>query len=127
LKNANAGVPFCGGATSNKERGKMKSLVTDSRIVATVVALSLAAANADAIDVGDPVYQDNFSGSFRVEVLYENFDRDVELDFDDITVTGPGGSLTIDGDRQTDGADTDLYVLRGTFLPSTSTAVYGDF
>jgi len=105
----------------------MKSLVTDSRIVATVVALSLAAANADAIDVGDPVYQDNFSGSFRVEVLYENFDRDVELDFDDITVTGPGGSLTIDGDRQTDGADTDLYVLRGTFLPSTSTAVYGDF
>lgn len=97
---------------------KLPSVVMVLGLLATITTL--------AVDVGDPIYKKDVEGRFRCELLYEQYDRDMKIEYDDITLSGPRGQATGAIDDETDGADEDLFILRLSFLASDKVALYLD-
>ncbi len=82
-----------------------------------------------AIDVGDPVYKKDVDSwdNNRVEVLYEKYERDINIKFGEITASGPGGQVSgPGGEDQSNTLDQNLFVLRLNLLPTERVTFYLD-
>jgi hypothetical protein len=71
---------------------------------------------APAIDVGDPIYRGDLNKNSRLEIIYERYDREAELEFSAL-----GGK-----DTEQANADVDLLYLRWTLLQWDSVAAHLD-
>ncbi len=96
------------------------------RSVVSGCAVFCMAVSAMALDVGDPVFKKDVSGNLRLEVMYEKFDRDVVGKYDDLTVSGPGGTIVTSVADLDTSTDSDIVSLRGTFFASDAVSFYVD-
>ena len=83
-------------------------------------------APAFAFDLGDPIYKGDVKGNVRVEVIYENFDRDAVFTDFKITAEGPGGTVSDEVDESDTSTDSDVFMLRVAWLATEKATVYVD-
>jgi len=94
---------------------------------ASMVVLCCGGMTSMAMDVGDPVFKQDVPSGIRLEVIYEDYDRDAELDYENVTFSGPGGSFSISPEDSESSTESDVVTLRGTFFTSEKVSVFGDF
>lgn len=80
---------------------------------------------ATAIDYGDPVYRDDMTGTFRLEALYEKYDRDIRLKFGSEWIDLPGGDFAF-MESAVDTFEADNYALRLGIYPGSKLFLHFD-
>ncbi len=79
-----------------------------------------------AFDLGDPIYKGDVKGNVRVEVIYENFDRDAVFSDYKITAEGPGGTVSEEIEESDTSTESDVLMLRLAWLASEKATIYVD-
>ncbi len=94
--------------------------------VAAMLAV-LAPLAVRAVDAGDPLLSPPENTTWRVELIYDQFDRDVTYDFGPVTFSLPDGGVgtetTPDVAR---GMDEKLYLARATWFMENDIAAYAE-
>lgn len=94
-------------------------------IAATLVVLAPLA--VQAIDAGDPLLSLPGDTTWRMELIYDQFDRDVTYDFGTISFSLPGGGIGTDTAPDISrGMDEKLYLARATWFMKEDIAAYAE-
>jgi len=94
-------------------------------MTAALVA-AVTATPALAFDVGDPVYKGDMKGAARVELIYENFDRDAVFTDYTLRLQAAGESVSQNVEDDDTSTDSDVLMLRVSLLASEKAAFYFD-